>query len=63
MRMLKKLVNSALVSIHIDGYKVSPNPISFQGRDVAVQDLHGVCPMVRHIGALEKVGGRALRWI
>ena len=31
-----KLVNSALVSIHIDGYKVS-NPIGFQGKDVAVQ--------------------------
>ncbi|MFZ2545102.1 MAG: hypothetical protein WAW80_03945, partial [Candidatus Saccharimonadales bacterium] len=31
-----KLVNSALVSIHIDGYKIS-NPIGFQGRDVAVQ--------------------------
>ena len=30
-----KLVNSALVSIHIDGYKVS-SPIGFQGRDVAV---------------------------
>ena len=48
-----KLVNSALVSIHIDGYKVS-NPISFQGRDVAVQIYTAFAPMV-HIGALEKV--------
>ena len=48
-----KLVNSALVSIHIDGYKVS-NPISFQGRDVAVQIYTAFAPMV-HIGALERV--------
>ncbi len=48
-----KLVNSALVSIHIDGYKVS-NPIGFQGRDVAVQIYTAFAPMV-HIGALEKV--------
>ena len=48
-----KLVNSALVGIHIDGYKVS-NPIGFQGRDVAVQIYTAFAPMV-HIGALEKV--------
>mgnify|MGYP001002120860 FL=1 len=48
-----KLVNSALVSIHIDGYKVS-NPIGFQGRDVAVQIYTAFAPMV-HIGALEHV--------
>lgn len=48
-----KLVNSALVSIHIDGYKVS-NPIGFQGKDVAVQIFTAFAPMV-HIGALEKV--------
>lgn len=48
-----KLVNSALVSIHIDGYKVS-NPIGFQGRDVSVQIYTAFAPMV-HIGALEKV--------
>ena len=47
-----KLVNSALVSIHIDGYKVS-NPISFQGHDVAVQIYTAFAPMV-HIGALER---------
>jgi len=48
-----KLVNSALVGIHIDGYKVS-NPIGFQGRDVAVQIYTAFAPMV-HIGALERV--------
>ncbi len=48
-----KLVNSALVGIHIDGYKIS-NPIGFQGRDVAVQIYTAFAPMV-HIGALEKV--------
>lgn len=48
-----KLVNSALVGIHIDGYKVS-NPIGFQGRDVAIQIYTACAPMV-HIGALERV--------
>lgn len=48
-----KLVNSALVSLHIDGYKVS-NPIGFSGRDVAVQIYTAFAPMV-HIGALERV--------
>jgi len=48
-----KLVNSALVSIHIDGYKVS-NPIGFQGKDVSVQIYTAFAPMV-HIGALEHV--------
>lgn len=48
-----KLVNSALVSIHIDGYRVS-NPIGFQGKDVAVQIYTAFAPMV-HIGALERV--------
>ncbi|MBB1554700.1 pilus assembly protein PilM [Candidatus Saccharibacteria bacterium] len=48
-----KLVNSALVSIHIDGYKVS-NPMSFQGKEVVVQIYTAFAPMV-HIGALERV--------
>lgn len=48
-----KLVNSAIVSIHIDGYKVS-NPIGFQGKDVAIQIYTAFAPMV-HIGALERV--------
>jgi cell division protein FtsA len=48
-----KLVNSALVSIHIDGYKVS-NPIGFQGKDVSVQIYTAFAPMI-HISALEHV--------
>ena len=48
-----KLVNSAIVGIHIDGYKVS-NPIGFQGKDVAIQVYTAFAPMV-HIGALERV--------
>lgn len=48
-----KLVNSAIVSIHIDSYKVS-NPIGFQGKDVAVQIYTAFAPIV-HIGALERV--------
>ena len=47
-----KLVNAAIVSIHIDGYKVS-NPIGFQGKDVAIQIYTAFAPMV-HIGALER---------
>ncbi|HEX9594925.1 MAG TPA: cell division FtsA domain-containing protein [Candidatus Saccharimonadales bacterium] len=48
-----KLVNSALVSIHIDAYKVT-NPIGFQGKDVAIQIYTAFAPMI-HIGALERV--------
>ena len=47
-----KLVNSAIVSIQIDGYKVS-NPIGFQGRDVSIQLFTAFAPLI-HIGALER---------
>lgn len=47
-----KLVNSAIVSIHIDTYKVS-NPIGFQGKEVVIQLYTAFAPMV-HIGALER---------
>lgn len=47
-----KLVNSAIVAIHIDAYKVS-NPIGFQGKDVAIQIYTAFAPLV-HIGALER---------
>jgi cell division protein FtsA len=47
-----KLVNSAIVSIHIDGYRVS-SPIGFQGKDIAIQIYTAFAPMV-HIGALER---------
>ena len=47
-----RLVNSALVGIDIDGYKVT-NPVGFQGRDVMVQLYTAFAPMI-HIGALER---------
>lgn len=48
-----KLVNSAIVSIHIDTYKIS-NPIGFQGKEIIMQLYTAFAPMV-HIGALERV--------
>ena len=48
-----KLVNSAIVGIHIDGDKVS-NPIGFQGKDVSIQIYTAFAPTV-HIGAIERV--------
>jgi len=47
-----RLVNSALVSIEIDGYKVT-NPVGFQGKEVVVQLYTAFAPMI-HIGALER---------
>jgi cell division protein FtsA len=47
-----RLVNSALVSIEIDGYPIS-NPIGFQGRDVVIGLYTAFAPLI-HIGALEK---------
>lgn len=47
-----RLVNSALVSIEIDGYPVT-NPIGFQGKDVVVQLYTAFAPLI-HIGALER---------
>lgn len=47
-----RLVNSALVDIEIDGYKVT-NPIGFQGKDVVVQLYTAFAPLI-HIGALER---------
>ncbi len=48
-----RLVNSALVGITIDGYKVT-NPIGFKGRDVLVQLYTAFAPLI-HIAALERV--------
>lgn len=48
-----RLVNSALVSVEIDGTKVT-NPIGFQGGDVAIQLFTAFAPLV-HSGALERV--------
>lgn len=47
-----RLVNSALVSIEIDGYPVN-NPIGFQGKDVVIALYTAFAPLI-HIGALEK---------
>jgi cell division protein FtsA len=47
-----RLVNSALVGLEIDGYKVT-NPIGFQGKDVVVQLYTAFAPLI-HIGALER---------
>lgn len=47
-----RMVNSALVSITIDGYIVT-NPIGFKGRDVVVQLYTAFAPMI-HISALER---------
>ncbi len=47
-----RLVNSALVSINIDGYKVT-NPVGFQGKDISVEMYTAFAPMI-HIGALER---------
>jgi len=48
-----RLINSALVSLHIDGYKIS-NPIGFKGKDLSVQIYTAFAPLV-HISAIEKV--------
>lgn len=47
-----RLVNSALVGMEIDGYKVT-SPVGFQGRDVVVQLYTAFAPLI-HIGALER---------
>jgi len=48
-----RLINSALVSLRIDGYKVS-NPIGFKGKEVEVQIYNAFAPLV-HISAIERV--------
>ena len=48
-----RLINSALVSLRIDGYKVT-NPIGFKGKEVVVQIYTAFAPLV-HISAIERV--------
>lgn len=48
-----RLINSAIVSLTIDGYKVS-NPIGFKGSDLSIQFYTAFAPLV-HISAIEKV--------
>jgi cell division protein FtsA len=48
-----KLVNSAVVDVRIDGYKVT-NPVGFQGRDIQVGIFNAFAPVV-HISALQTI--------
>ncbi len=48
-----KLVNSSVVDVRIDGYKIT-NPVGFQGRDVQVGIFNAFAPIV-HLGALQTV--------
>ena len=48
-----RLINSAIVSLSIDGYKIS-NPIGFKGSDLMIQFYTAFAPLV-HISAIEKV--------
>lgn len=48
-----RLVNSAVVDVRIDGYKVT-NPVGFQGRDVQVGIFNAFAPIV-HLGALQTI--------
>jgi cell division protein FtsA len=48
-----KLVNSAIVKVEIDGYKVT-NPIGFQGKKVEIGIFNAFAPAV-HMGALETI--------
>lgn len=48
-----RLVNSAIVDVRIDGYKVT-NPIGFQGRDMSVGIFNAFAPIV-HLGALQTI--------
>ncbi len=48
-----RLINSAIVGLQIDGYRVS-NPIGFKGSDLSIQFYTAFAPLV-HISAIEKV--------
>ncbi len=48
-----RLVNSAIVEVRIDGYKVI-NPIGFQGRDMSISIFNAFAPVV-HLGALQTI--------
>ncbi|MBR2795813.1 pilus assembly protein PilM [Candidatus Saccharibacteria bacterium] len=48
-----RLINSAIVSLTIDGYKIS-NPIGFKGSEVFIQFYTAFAPMI-HVAAIEKV--------
>ncbi|MDD4352458.1 MAG: cell division FtsA domain-containing protein [Candidatus Gracilibacteria bacterium] len=49
-----KLVNAAIVDVHIDGYRVA-NPLGFQGKNISVAIFNAFAPLV-HFGALQSIG-------
>ncbi len=48
-----KLVNSAIVDVRIDGYRVT-NPIGFQGRNIQVGIYNAFAPLV-HLGPIQSI--------
>ena len=48
-----RLINSVIVSLTIDGYKIS-NPIGFKGSDLVIQFYTAFAPLI-HVAAIEKV--------
>lgn len=48
-----RLINSAIISLTIDGYQVS-NPIGFKGSELEIQFYTAFAPLI-HIAAIEKV--------
>lgn len=48
-----RLINSAIVSLTIDGYKIT-NPIGFKGSEVKIMIYTAFAPMI-HVAAIEKV--------
>lgn len=48
-----RLINSAIVSLTIDGYKII-NPVGFKGSEVAILVYTAFAPMI-HVAAIEKV--------
>lgn len=48
-----RLVNSAVVEVKIDGYRVT-NPIGFYGKDVSVGVFNSFAPII-HLGALQTI--------
>ncbi len=48
-----RLINSAIVSLTIDGYKIS-NPVGFKGSDLVIQFYTAFAPLI-HVAAIEKV--------
>lgn len=48
-----KLVNSAIVEVKIDGYRVN-NPLGFKGKEVKVGVFNAFAPLI-HLGALQTI--------